>query len=271
VLAVILVCTGLVVVLGGTDRLLASVVGRGVARRAERAFGAGSGLAVRITSVPFLTQLASGVYREVELTAPACAIGSVEVHGLRVRLSGVRASVRQLLAAKGPVATRVAAKGPAAARVAAKGPVAARVAAKGPVANRLAAKGPLATRLAGQELPSARVAVPGLLATHVAASAAIPFSVLTARLPPGLVLRRSGADIGVSGWIGLMPVVGTLAVAASAQRISVVPKVLGVKGLVGFVITLPGLPPQLVINALQVTDAGLEVTLTGDDVILASW
>lgn len=219
-LAVILVCTSLVVVLGGTDRLLASVVGRGVARRAERTFGAGSGLVVRITSVPFLTQLASGVYREVELTAPACAIGSLEVHGLRVRLSGVRASVRQLLAAKGPVPTHLAA--------------------------------------------------PGLLATHVAASATIPFSVLTARLPPGLVLRRSGADIGVSGWIGLMPVVGTLAVAASAQRISVVPKVLGVKGVVGFVITLPGLPPQLVINALQVTDQGLEVTLTGDDVILAS-
>jgi LmeA-like phospholipid-binding len=220
VLAVILVCTSVVVVLGGTDRLLASVVGRGVARRAERTFGAGSGLVVRITSVPFLTQLASGVYREVELTAPACAIGSLEVHGLRVRLSGVRASVRQLLAAKGPVPTHLAA--------------------------------------------------PGLLATHVAASATIPFSVLTALLPPGLVLRRSGADIGVSGWIGLMPVVGTLAVAASAQRISVVPKVLGVKGLVGFVITLPGLPPQLVINALQVTDEGLEVTLTGDDVILAS-
>jgi hypothetical protein len=239
VLAVILVCTSLVVVLGGTDRLLASVVGRGVARRAERTFGAGSGLVVRITSVPFLTQLASGVYREVELTAPACAIGSLEVHGLRVRLSGVRASVRQLLAAKGPVATRVA------------------------------AKRPVPTHLAGQDLLSARVAAPGLLATHVAASATIPFSVLTARLPPGLVLRRSGADIGVSGWIGLMPVVGTLAVAASAQRISVVPKVLGVKGLVGFVITLP-LPPQLVINALQVTDEGLEVTLTGDDVILAS-
>jgi DUF2993 family protein len=209
VLAVILVCVGLVVVLGGTDRLLASVVGRGVARRAGRAFGTGSGVVVRITSVPFLTQLASGVYREVEVTAPACAIGSVEVHALRVRLSGVRASVRQPLAAK------------------------------------------------------------GLFATRVAASATIPFSVLTARLPPGLDLRRSGADIGVSGWIGLMPVVGTLAVAATAQRISVVPKVLGVKGVVGFVITLPGLPPQLVISALQITEAGLEVTLTGNDVILA--
>jgi LmeA-like phospholipid-binding len=227
VLAVILVCIGLVLV--GTDRLLASVVGRGVARRAGRALGTGSGVVVRITSVPFLTQLASGLYREVEVSAPTCAIGSVEVHALRVRLSGVRASVRQLLAAEGLFATRVAARGALSARVAAR----------------------------------------RLLATRVAASATIPFSVLTARLPPGLDLRRSGADIGVSGWIGLMPVVGTLAVAASAQRISVVPKVLGVKGVVGFVITLPSLPPQLLISALRVTEAGLEVTLTGNDVILA--
>jgi LmeA-like phospholipid-binding len=220
VLAVILACVGLAVVVGGTDRLLASAVGREVARRAGRMLGAGSAPVVRITSAPFLTQLVVGVYREVKVTAPTCTIGNLELQGLTIRLSQVRASVRRLLAARRQIASQVTATGPK--------------------------------------------------AMHMTASATIPFSVLTARLPPGLVLRRNGADIGISGWLRLMPVAGTLAVAADGQRISVVPKVLGVKGLVGFVISLPGLPPELVIQALHVTDAGLEVTVTGDEVILGS-
>jgi LmeA-like phospholipid-binding len=209
VLAVILACAGLAVLAGGTDRLLASAAGREVARRAERMLGAGSAPIVRIMSAPFLTQLVAGVYREVKVSAQTCTIGSLEMHGLTVRLSQVRAPLRRLLAAR------------------------------------------------------------GLIAGCVTATATIPFSVLTARLPPGLVLRRNGTDIGISGWIRLMPVAGTLAVAADGQRISVVPKVLGVRGLVGFVIALPGLPPELMIHALQVTDAGLEVTVAGDEVVLA--
>ncbi len=149
-LAVILACAGLAVLVGGTDRLLASAIGRELARRAERMLGAGSAPVVRIASAPFLTQLVAGIYREVKVTARTCTIGSLEVHGLTVRLSQVRASVRRLLTASGHIASQVTAR-----------------------------------------------------------------------------------------------------------------------GLVGFVIALPGLPPELVIHALQVTDAGLEVTVTGDDVILA--
>ncbi len=43
---------------------------------------------------------------------------------------------------------------------------------------------------------------------------------------------------------------------------------LGVPSLVGFVVALPGLPPELYIQALQVTDTGLEVTVSGDNVNL---
>jgi hypothetical protein len=244
VLAVtLLVCAGLAVVLGGTDRLLASAVGREVARRAVRILGTESAPVVRIASAPFLTQLLAGVYREVTVTAPTCTIGSLELHGLTIRLSQVRAPVR-LLTARGPTGGGPTATGPTA-----TGPTAGGPTATGPTAGGPTARGPIVS--------------------HLAASATIPFSVLTARLPPGLILRRNGTDIGISGWLRLMPVAGTLAVAADGQRISVIPKVLGVKGLVGFVIALPGLPPELVINALHVTDAGLEVTVTGDDVILA--
>jgi hypothetical protein len=66
----------------------------------------------------------------------------------------------------------------------------------------------------------------------------------------------------------LMPVTGTLAISADRQRISVVPKVLGVPSLMAFVIGLPGLPPELTIDSVQVTDAGLEITLRGENVNL---
>ena len=65
-----------------------------------------------------------------------------------------------------------------------------------------------------------------------------------------------------------MPVSGTLAVRADRQRISVIPKVLGVPSLVGFVIALPGLPPRLTIDTLDVTDAGLEITMRGENIDL---
>lgn len=119
-------------------------------------------------------------------------------------------------------------------------------------------RAPLRLLLAGQ----------GLVAGQVSAVATISLSAVAARLPPGLVLHRSGGELRVSGSVLLMPVYGTLTIKADKQRISVVPKVLGVPSLVGFAIALPGLPPQLTIDSLQVTDAGLEVTVRGENVSL---
>ncbi len=208
-LAVVLISgTGLAVALAGTDRLLAVVVGRGAGRRLGAVLGSGSGAAVRITSAPFLTQLAAGVYREIEVTAAAFTAGGIEFRGLSARLSRVHAPVRRLLARR------------------------------------------------------------GLVADQVTAIMTIPLSVIADRLPRGFQLRRRGADLAIFGWAPLMPVSGTLAVTADGQRISVVPRVLGVPSLVGFVVALPGLPPELCIEALQVTDTGLEVTVSGDNVNL---
>jgi len=209
VLAVVLISgTGLAVALAGADRLLAAVVGRGAGRRLAAVLGNGSGAEVRITSAPFLTQLAAGVYREIEVTAGAFTVGGLEFRGLSARLSQVHAPVRRLLGRR------------------------------------------------------------GLVAGQVTAIMTMPLSVIADRLPRGLELRRQGADLAISGWALLMPVSGTLAVTADGQRISVVPRVLGVPSLVGFVVALPGLPPELYIQALQVTDTGLEVTVSGDNVDL---
>ena len=108
----------------------------------------------------------------------------------------------------------------------------------------------------------------GLVAGEVRAIVTIPLSAIGDRLPQGLVLRRQGSDLAVSGFVLLMPVSGTLAIRADRQRISVVPKVLGVPSLVGFVIALPGLPPRLTIDTLDVTDTGLEITMRGEDIEL---
>jgi len=209
VLAVVLISgTGLAVALAGADRLLAAVVGRGAGRRLAAVLGDGSGAEVRITSAPFLTQLAAGVYREIEVTAAAFTVGGLEFRALSAQLSQVHAPVRRLLARR------------------------------------------------------------GLVADQVTAIMTMPLSVIADRLPRGIELHRQGADLAISGWALLMPVSGTLAVTADGQRISVVPRVLGVPSLVGFVVALPGLPPELYIQALQVTDTGLEVTVSGDNVNL---
>ena len=168
----------------------------------------GSTATVRIVGVPFLTQVAAGVYREVDVTLECFTAGGIEFRAAAVRLRQVRAPLRLLLAGR------------------------------------------------------------GLVAGQVSALATIPFSALTSRLPPGLVVRRQGAELRVSGSMLLMPVTGTLAISADRQRISVVPKVLGVPSLMAFVIGLPGLPPELTIDSVQVTDAGLEITLRGENVNL---
>jgi hypothetical protein len=204
----LLAIAGVAVALAGADRLLALIAVRRVARHLTARLGATSAPAVRIAGAPFLTQVLSGVYRQVEVTLAAFRAGGTEFRGLTAYLSLVRAPLRDLLAGRGPVAG------------------------------------------------------------DVRVTATIPLSAIGGRLPPGLVLRRQGTELAVSGFVLLMPVSGTLTIRADRQRICVVPKVLGVPSLVGFVITLPGLPPRLTIDTLDVTDAGLQITMRGENVDL---
>ncbi len=206
---------GVAVALVGADRLLALIAVRRLARHLTERLGATSAPVVRIARAPFLTQLLSGVYHQIDVTAGACQAGGMELLGLTASLSRVQAPLHLLAAARG-------------------------------------------TAAAGH----------GLVAGEVRAVATIPLSAVGDRLPPGLILRRQGTELAVSGFVLLMPVSGTLAIRADQQRICVVPKVLGVPSLVGFVIALPGLPPRLTIHRLEVTDTGLEVTIGGEDIDL---
>jgi LmeA-like phospholipid-binding len=209
VLSVALISVAAVAVtLAGADRLLALIAVRRVSRHLATRLHATSAPVVRIAGVPFVTQVLSGVYRQVDVTVAACRARGLEFLGLTASLSRVRAPLRLMAASS------------------------------------------------------------GLVAGEVRAMATIPLSAIGDRLPPGLVLRRQGAEIAVSGFVLLMPVSGTLAIRADRQRICVVPKVLGVPSLIGFVIALPGLPPRLTIDTVDVTDAGLEITMRGEDIEL---
>ena len=106
----------------------------------------------------------------------------------------------------------------------------------------------------------------GITAASLTASATLPLTAIAGRLPPGLVLRRQGGELRVSGMVLLMPVTGTLALRPDGQRIAVVPKLLGLPGLLGFVIPLPGLPPGITIYSLRLGDGGVELTLRGENI-----
>jgi hypothetical protein len=108
----------------------------------------------------------------------------------------------------------------------------------------------------------------GLVAGQVSGQATIPFSAIASRLPPGLDVDRQGEQVRVRGTVLRLPVIGTLAVTANRQRISVVPSVLGVPSLVGFVLSVPGLPRELIVDSVRVTDVGLEISMSGDEVKL---
>ena len=107
-----------------------------------------------------------------------------------------------------------------------------------------------------------------LVAGHVSGQATIPFSVIASRLPPGLEVHRHGEQVRVRGTVLRLPVFGRLSVTSDGQRISVVPSAPGVPSLVGFVLAVPGLPHELTIDAVRVTDVGLEITISGDEVKL---
>ena len=108
----------------------------------------------------------------------------------------------------------------------------------------------------------------GLVAGHVSGRATIPFTAIASRLPPGLEVHGHGEQVKVRGTVLRLPVTGRLAVTSDGQCISVVPSVLGMPSLVGFVLAVPGLPHELMIDAVRVTDVGLEISMSGAEVKL---
>jgi hypothetical protein len=131
----------------------------------------------------------------------------------------------------------------------------------------------LDARLTGVHASLVTILWPGradITAENASATALVPFTVLSQRLPPGLMLSQVGPDIRISSTVLGVPVPGTLAVSVSAAGLTITPRFTGLPPLVGFLIPLGGLPLPLSVNSVSVTEQGLRLSASGRNIRLAA-
>jgi hypothetical protein len=87
----------IVVLLVAADRVAAVVADRQIASRVATSYHLPSKPSVSVQGFPFLTQVADGNYHEIDLSIGQLTSNGVQVNGLRARLMGVHAPVRDLL------------------------------------------------------------------------------------------------------------------------------------------------------------------------------
>lgn len=93
-LIVVIVLAGLLVV---ADRVAVAVAGRQIAGRVQSAYNLSSKPSVSVQGFPFLTQVASGDYHQIDVSIGSLSTDGVQVNGLMAELSGVRAPLSALL------------------------------------------------------------------------------------------------------------------------------------------------------------------------------
>ena len=93
-LIVVIVLAGLLVV---ADRVAVVVADRQIASRVQSAYNLRSKPSVSVQGFPFLTQVASGNYHQIDVSIGSLSTDGVQVNGLTAQLSGVRAPLSDLL------------------------------------------------------------------------------------------------------------------------------------------------------------------------------
>lgn len=93
-LIAVLVLAGLLVV---ADRVAVVVADRQIASRVQSAYNLPSKPSVGVTGFPFLTQVVSGDYHQINVSIRSLSTDGVQVDGLTAQLSGVRAPLHDLL------------------------------------------------------------------------------------------------------------------------------------------------------------------------------
>jgi hypothetical protein len=87
----------LAVLLVTADRISVAVAENQISDRLTSAYGLPDKPGVSIAGFPFLTQVAAGDYRQIDVTASQVPADGATLHNLNVRLSGVHATVGQVL------------------------------------------------------------------------------------------------------------------------------------------------------------------------------
>ncbi len=93
-LIVVIVLAGLLVV---ADRVAVVVADRQIAGRVQSAYNLSSKPSVSVQGFPFLTQVASGDYHQIDVSIGSLSTDRVQVNGLTAQLNGVRAPLSDLL------------------------------------------------------------------------------------------------------------------------------------------------------------------------------
>ncbi len=87
----------LVVLLIVIDRAGAAIAGREIGSRVQTAYGLSQRPGVSVRGFPFLTQVASGQYQEIDVSITAATAGGVQLRDIQARFTGVHASLSLLL------------------------------------------------------------------------------------------------------------------------------------------------------------------------------
>src|SRR6266568_4659079 len=87
----------LAVLLVAADRISVAVAENQISDRLTSAYGLPDKPGVSIAGFPFLTQVATGDYRQIDVSASQVPADGATLHNLNVRLSGVHATVGQVL------------------------------------------------------------------------------------------------------------------------------------------------------------------------------
>ena len=131
----------------------------------------------------------------------------------------------------------------------------------------------LDARFTGVRVSLGRLPWPGhseITAEQASATAIVPFTVLSQRLPRGLTLSQAGGNLRVTSTVLGVPVPGTLALSVSAAGIMITPHLTGMPALVGFIIPVQALPLRLSVTSVSVTEQGLRVSASAQNVRLVA-
>jgi len=170
----------LAVLLVAGDRIAVAVAENQISDRLASAYGLSAKPGVSIAGFPFLTQVVTGDYRQIDVSASQVQADGATLRDLNVRLSGVHASVSQVLGGGSSMVTADHAAGSA-------------VIGFGAVDQRL--PGGLRLRPAGRDL-----SVSGRLAYH---GVQIPLSATVALGVSGSGISVMPVKVRVPGVVGL--------------------------------------------------------------------
>src|SRR6516165_10380465 len=221
------------------DRIGVAVAENQISSRLATAYGLPENPGVSITGFPFLTQVVSGNYQQIDVTANQVQTNGVTLHDLNVHLTGVHATLSQILGSGSSTVTADRAAGTALVDFAT-------------VKQRLPQQTQVS--LGGQDLK-----VSGLQLS-----------------PDGKNLKLSGTAsyLGISA-----PVSATAALSVSPSGITVTPEDVTVAGGLSipgsaisrlhFTVPVSNLPLHLHITSVQVTPDGLRVAAAARNVQFA--